>query len=90
LLIDSTGVRIYDEDIMRHTRHRDLRTMRGSVRRAGLVNDSPAGMILRLKATMGHESMQNRGIHRPASVVTSCSSLPAGSRNDAARDCMTR
>lgn len=37
------GVR--DEDIMRHTRHRDLRTMRGYVRRAGLVNESPAGMI---------------------------------------------
>jgi hypothetical protein len=25
-----------DEDIMRHTRHRDLRTMRGYVQRAGL------------------------------------------------------
>ena len=37
------GVR--DEDIMRHTRHRDLRTMRGYVRRAGLVSDSPAGLI---------------------------------------------
>jgi len=37
------GVR--DEDIMRHTRHRDLRTMRGYVRRAGLVTESPAGMI---------------------------------------------
>ncbi|MDB5403890.1 MAG: hypothetical protein JWQ55_5908, partial [Rhodopila sp.] len=37
------GVR--DEDIMRHTRHRDLRTMRGYVRRAGLVNESPAGML---------------------------------------------
>jgi integrase len=34
-----------DEDIMRHTRHRDLRTMRGYVRRAGLVSESPAGMI---------------------------------------------
>lgn len=34
------GVR--DEDIMRHTRHRDLRTMRGYVRRAGLISDSPA------------------------------------------------
>ena len=34
-----------DEDIMRHTRHRDLRTMRGYVQRAGLVTDSPAGMI---------------------------------------------
>jgi hypothetical protein len=36
------GVR--DEDIMRHTRHRDLRTMRGYVQRAGLVSESPAGM----------------------------------------------
>jgi len=34
-----------DEDIMRHTRHRDLRTMRGYVRRAGMVSDSPAGML---------------------------------------------
>ena len=34
-----------DEDIMRHTRHRDLRTMRGYVQRAGLVTESPAGMI---------------------------------------------
>ena len=37
------GVR--DEDIMRHTRHRDLRTMRGYVRRAGLVSESPAGKL---------------------------------------------
>lgn len=37
------GVR--DEDIMRHTRHHDLRTMRGYVRRAGLVTESPAGML---------------------------------------------
>jgi integrase len=37
------GVR--DEDIMAHTRHRDLRTMRGYVRRAGLVTESPAGML---------------------------------------------
>ena len=37
------GVR--DEDIMRHTRHRDLRTMRGYVRRAGLVDESPAGLL---------------------------------------------
>lgn len=39
----SKGVR--DEDIMRHTRHRDLRTMRGYVQRAGLVDESPAGAI---------------------------------------------
>jgi integrase len=37
------GVR--DEDIMRHTRHRDLRTMRGYVQRAGLVTESPAGAL---------------------------------------------
>ena len=37
------GVR--DEDIMRHTRHRDLRTMRGYVRRAGLLTESPAGAL---------------------------------------------
>jgi len=37
------GVR--DEDIMRHTRHRDLRTMRGYVQRAGLMDDSPAGKL---------------------------------------------
>lgn len=37
------GVR--DEDIMRHTRHRDPRTMRGYVRRAGLISDSPAGQL---------------------------------------------
>ena len=34
-----------DEDIMRHTRHRDLRTMRGYVRRAGLVSESPVGLL---------------------------------------------
>jgi len=37
------GVR--DEDIMRHTRHRDLRSMRGYVHRAGLVTESPAGAL---------------------------------------------
>jgi integrase len=37
------GVR--DEDIMRHTRHRDLRTMRGYVRRASLLSESPAGAL---------------------------------------------
>ncbi len=34
-----------DEDIMRHTRHRDLRTMRGYVQRAGLLSESPAGLL---------------------------------------------
>jgi integrase len=37
------GVR--DEDIMRHTRHRDLRSMRGYVQRAGLLSESPAGLL---------------------------------------------
>jgi integrase len=37
------GVR--DQDIMRHTRHRDLRTMRGYVQRAGLLAESPAGLL---------------------------------------------
>ena len=36
---------VWDEDIMLHTRHRDLRTMRGYVQRAGPVDESPAGMI---------------------------------------------
>lgn len=36
---------IRDEDIMAHTRHKDLRTMRGYVRRAGLISDSPAGLL---------------------------------------------
>ena len=30
-----------DEEIMDHTRHRDLRTMRGYVRRAKLLSESP-------------------------------------------------
>ena len=30
-----------DEEIMDHTRHRDLRTMRGYVRRARLLTESP-------------------------------------------------
>jgi integrase len=34
-----------DEEIMGHTRHRDLRTMRGYVRRAKLSNASPAGKV---------------------------------------------
>jgi integrase len=39
------GAGVRDEDIMRHTRHRDLRTMRGYVQRAGLLAESPAGVI---------------------------------------------
>lgn len=34
-----------DEQIMAHTRHRDLKTMRGYVRRARLLADSPAGLL---------------------------------------------
>jgi integrase len=37
--------RVRDEDIMRHTRHRDLRTMRGYVQRAGLLAESPAKAV---------------------------------------------
>jgi hypothetical protein len=34
-----------DEDIMCRTGHRDLRTMRGCVQRAGRVSESPAGQL---------------------------------------------
>jgi len=34
-----------DVQIMEHTRHRDLRTMRGYVRRAKLLSGSPAGLL---------------------------------------------
>lgn len=34
-----------DEQIMEHTGHRDLKTMRGYVRRAKLLSASPAGMV---------------------------------------------
>jgi integrase len=37
------GVR--DEDIMKHSRHKDLRTMRGYVERAGLLDQSPVGAL---------------------------------------------
>ena len=44
-ITEAYGKGVRDEDIMRHTRHRDLRTMRGYVQRAGLVDESPAGAI---------------------------------------------
>ena len=44
-ITEAYGQGVRDEDIMRHTRHRDLRTMRGYVQRAGLVDDSPAGKL---------------------------------------------
>lgn len=44
-ITEAYGQGVRDEDIMRHTRHRDLRTMRGYVRRAGLLSDSPARML---------------------------------------------
>ena len=44
-ITEAYGKGVRDEDIMRHTRHRDLRTMRGYVQRAGLVDDSPAGAL---------------------------------------------
>ena len=34
-----------DEQIMAHTRHRDLKTMRGYVRRAKLVTDSAVKLL---------------------------------------------
>ncbi|MDR3418808.1 MAG: site-specific integrase [Nevskia sp.] len=34
-----------DEQIMAHTRHADLKTMRGYVRRAKLLTESPAGLL---------------------------------------------
>ena len=44
-ITEAYGRGVRDEDIMRHTRHRDLRTMRGYVRRAGLLTESPAAAI---------------------------------------------
>ena len=44
-ITEAYGKGVRDEDIMRHTRHRDLRTMRGYVRRAGLLTESPAGAL---------------------------------------------
>ncbi len=44
-ITEAYGKGVRDEDIMRHTRHRDLRTMRGYVQRAGLVTESPAGAL---------------------------------------------
>ncbi len=44
-ITEAYGKGVRDEDIMRHTRHKDLRTMRGYVQRAGLVDDSPAGAL---------------------------------------------
>ena len=34
-----------DEQIMAHTRHADLKTMRGYIRRAQLLAESPAGLL---------------------------------------------
>jgi integrase len=44
-ITEAYGKGVRDEDIMRHTRHRDLRTMRGYVQRAGLLSESPAGQL---------------------------------------------
>jgi len=44
-ITEAYGKGVRDEDIMRHTRHRALRTMRGYVQRAGLVTESPAGLL---------------------------------------------
>ncbi|NOG74178.1 MULTISPECIES: site-specific integrase [Roseicella] len=34
-----------DEAIIEHSRHRDIRIMRGYIHRAKLVDESPAGMV---------------------------------------------
>lgn len=39
------GAGVRDDDIMRHTRHRDVGTMRKYIRRAGLLDESPAGRL---------------------------------------------
>jgi integrase len=44
-ITEAYAIGVRDEDIMRHTRHRDLRSMRGYVQRAGLLSDSPAGRL---------------------------------------------
>ena len=44
-ITEAYGKGVRDEDIMRHIRHRDLRTMCGYVQRAGLVSESPAGLL---------------------------------------------
>jgi integrase len=44
-ITEAYGKGVRNEDIMRHSRHRDLRTMRGYVQRAGLVTESTAGAI---------------------------------------------
>jgi integrase len=44
-ITEAYGAGVRDEDIMRHTRHRDPRTMRGYVRRAGAVPDSPVAAL---------------------------------------------
>ena len=44
-ITEAYGKGVRDQDIMRHTRHRDLRTTRGYVQRAGLLTESPAGVL---------------------------------------------
>lgn len=44
-ITEAYGKGVREEDIMRHTRHRDPRTMRGYVQRAGPVSDSPGGQL---------------------------------------------
>ena len=44
-ITEAYGKGVRDEDIMRHTRHRDPRTMRGYVQRGGLLTESPAGVL---------------------------------------------
>ncbi|MDO9713687.1 tyrosine-type recombinase/integrase [Paracraurococcus lichenis] len=44
-ITEAYGAGVRDEAIMEHSRHRDIRTMRGYVRRAKLVGESPAGLV---------------------------------------------
>jgi len=53
---------IRDEEIMRHTRHRDLRTMRGYVRRRGAAGNGARSAAFKMARSSPHLS----GIHSGA------------------------
>jgi integrase len=44
-ITEAAEARIPDDQIMAHSRHTDWRTMRGYIRRARTLSDSPAGMV---------------------------------------------
>ena len=44
-ITEATKNGVADDQIMAHSRHRDIRTMKGYVRRAKLVGDSPAAKL---------------------------------------------